>query len=59
MELGTGNYQTVINNVLRTYIEGKQAGPELEATLRHVIREELRGPAGKVGNGGPAAKAVH
>jgi len=39
---GGGNYQTVINNVLRDYIEGKKAAPELEDTLRRVIREELR-----------------
>ena len=38
---GGGNYQTVINNVLRDYIEGKRAVPELEDTLRRVIREEL------------------
>ena len=38
---GGGNYQTVINNVLRDYIEGKKAAPELEDTLRRVIREEL------------------
>jgi len=37
-----GNYQTVINNVLRDYIEGKKSAPGLEDTLRRVIREELR-----------------
>jgi hypothetical protein len=35
-------HQTVINNVLRDYVEGKTAAPDLEATLRRVIREELR-----------------
>ncbi len=39
---GGGNYQTVINNVLRDYIEGKKSAPGLEDTLRRVIREELR-----------------
>ena len=38
---GGGNYQTVINDVLRDYIDGKRAAPELEETLRRVIREEL------------------
>ena len=39
---GGGNYQTVINNVLRDYIDGKKSAPALEDTLRRVIREELR-----------------
>jgi uncharacterized protein (DUF4415 family) len=39
---GGGNYQTVINSVLRDYIEGKKSAPGLEDTLRRVIREELR-----------------
>jgi uncharacterized protein (DUF4415 family) len=39
---GGGTYQTVINNVLRDYIEGKKSAPGLEDTLRRVIREELR-----------------
>ena len=39
---GGGNYQTLINNVLRDYVEGKRAAPEPEATLRRVIREEMR-----------------
>ena len=39
---GGGNYQTVINSVLRDYIEGKKSTPGLEDTLRRVIREELR-----------------
>lgn len=38
---GRGNYQTLINNALRAYIEsGKKL--TLEETLRRVIREELR-----------------
>ena len=38
---GGGNYQSLINKVLREYIEsGKK--PTLEETLRRVIREELR-----------------
>lgn len=38
---GGGNYQTMINNALREYLNKKQ---ELlnEETLRRVIREELR-----------------
>ena len=36
-----GNYQTLINNALRAYIEGVQK-PTIEETLRRVIREELR-----------------
>jgi len=37
---GGGNYQTVINEVLRQHIQrGKEP---LEKTLRRVIREELR-----------------
>ena len=38
---GGGNYQTLINNALRAYIESAQK-PTLEETLRRVIREELR-----------------
>lgn len=38
---GGGNYQTVINKVLRDYVDEKKTAPELEATLRRVIREEL------------------
>jgi uncharacterized protein (DUF4415 family) len=38
---GTGNYQTLINDALRAFIEGGQK-PTLEETLRRVIREELR-----------------
>jgi len=38
---GGGNYQTLINNALRAFIEGGQK-PTLEETIRRVIREELR-----------------
>lgn len=38
-EAGGGNYQTLINNALREYIEGKM--PRFEDTLRRVVREEL------------------
>jgi len=38
---GTGNYQILINDALRAFIEGGQK-PTLEETLRRVIREELR-----------------
>ena len=38
---GGGNYQSLINNALREYIEGGEK-PTLEETLRRVIREELR-----------------
>lgn len=37
---GGGNYQTLINDALRAFIEG-QRQPTLEQTLRKVIREEL------------------
>ena len=37
---GGGNYQTLINDALRSYIE-TQSKP-LEETLRKVIREELQ-----------------
>ena len=37
---GGGNYQTLINGVLREYVERKRES--LEETLRRVIREELR-----------------
>jgi uncharacterized protein (DUF4415 family) len=44
---GGGNYQTLINQALRTYIthQNGMTEPQLEALLRRVIREELR-PAG-------------
>jgi uncharacterized protein (DUF4415 family) len=37
---GGGNYQTVINEVLRQHI--KSVDEPLEKTLRRVIREEIR-----------------
>jgi len=39
-EAGGGNYQTLINNALRQYIQQHEG--ELERTLRKVIREELQ-----------------
>jgi uncharacterized protein (DUF4415 family) len=36
-----GNYQTAINAVLREYLEGKTAAPQIEDIVRRVIREEL------------------
>jgi len=38
---GGGNYQTMINNALREYLN-KQQVPLNEEILRRVIREELR-----------------
>lgn len=38
--MGGGNYQTLINNALRIYIQ-QQVEP-LEETLRRVVREELK-----------------
>lgn len=37
---GGGNYQTMINQVLRQYIESHQVEP-LEEVIRRVVREEL------------------
>jgi len=37
---GGGNYQTLINEALRQYVESKKE--PLAATLRRVVREELR-----------------
>ena len=37
---GGGNYQSLINSVLREYVQGKKE--QLEETLRRVIREELK-----------------
>lgn len=39
-EQGGGNYQTMLNNALRTYME-RQEQP-LEEVLRRVVREELQ-----------------
>ena len=38
-EAGGGNYQTLINNALREYIQ--EQNKSLEMTLRKVIRDEL------------------
>ena len=37
---GATGYQTLINEALRQHLEGK--APELEETLRRVLREEMR-----------------
>jgi hypothetical protein len=37
---GGGNYQTLINQVLRRFME--QGGEQLEAMVRRVVREEIR-----------------
>jgi hypothetical protein len=44
-EVGGGNYQRLINNVLLNYVRGQQSLKEepLEALLRRVLREELAG----------------
>ncbi|MBF0427013.1 MAG: BrnA antitoxin family protein [Magnetococcales bacterium] len=39
-EAGGGNYQSMINDALREHMESKRE--PLEATLRRVIREEMR-----------------
>lgn len=39
-DAGGGNYQTLINDALRSFVHGKREA--LEATLRRVIRDELR-----------------
>ena len=39
-QAGGGNYQTLMNDALRRYIE--HAEEPLESTLRRVLREELR-----------------
>jgi hypothetical protein len=43
-QAGGGNYQTEINEVLKTYI--KEQREPLESTLRRVLREELHSAAG-------------
>ncbi len=40
LKAGGGNYQTLINDTLREYLGSRNKA--LEATLRKVIREELR-----------------
>jgi predicted DNA binding CopG/RHH family protein len=44
-EAGGGNYQTLMNQGLRRFIESQEQG--LEDTLRRVLREELPRCAGK------------
>jgi Arc/MetJ family transcription regulator len=39
-DAGGGNYQTMINQALRAYMEGKQES--LEVVVRRVVKEELR-----------------
>jgi uncharacterized protein (DUF4415 family) len=39
-EKGGGNYQTMLNDALRTYIESQEQ--PLEEVLRRVVREELQ-----------------
>jgi uncharacterized protein (DUF4415 family) len=39
-DAGGGNYQTLINQALRSFMQSKQE--PLEATLRRVIRDEIR-----------------
>ena len=39
-DAGGGNYQTLINEALRSFIHRKQES--LETTLRRVIRDEIR-----------------
>ena len=39
-QAGGGNYQTLINNVLRQHVH--QSKEPLESTLRRILREELR-----------------
>jgi uncharacterized protein (DUF4415 family) len=39
-ELGGGNYQTLINQVLREYVQSRRE--PLEGILRRVVREELQ-----------------
>ena len=40
LDAGGGNYQTLINDALRDYIQARDKG--LEKILRRVIREELK-----------------
>lgn len=41
LNAGGGNYQTLINDALRAYIDSSEE-PPIEDRLRKVIREELR-----------------
>lgn len=40
---GTTGYQTLINAALREYLDGR--APQIEDTLRRIIREELKSNA--------------
>ena len=51
---GGGNYQTMINEALRAYVEGQQES--LEVVVRRVVREELR--KGKTKRHAKARKAA-
>lgn len=39
-EAGGGNYQTLMNNVLRDYVDGEEKG--LDRKIRKIVREELK-----------------
>ena len=39
-EAGGGNYQTMMNEALRAYVEGKRES--LEVVVRRVVKEELQ-----------------
>ncbi len=39
---GGGNYQKLINQVLRSYVADQQQHEPLESVVRRVVREELR-----------------
>ena len=43
--VGGGSYQTLMNQALREYIQSQKE--PLEATLRRVMREELRAAGGR------------
>jgi len=45
---GGGNYQTLMNDVLRRHVEGREE--RMEDLLRRVVREELQRPRRPRGN---------
>jgi hypothetical protein len=53
-DAGGGNYQTMINQALRAYMDGKQE--PIEAVVRRVVKEELR--KGKTKRPGKPRKAA-
>jgi hypothetical protein len=53
-DAGGGNYQTMINEALRAYMEGKQE--PLEVVVRRLVKEELR--KGKTKRSGKPGKAA-